>query len=188
MALWARLWTVGFHKRRRTAPPSQVPCTLPLYRLHTWTLVSSGLSLYCDGFAQSIKLWSQETPLLGKHVQAYTRLTIRQKRCFLCGPLRDSLLGNWVVTRLYNSRVSGVFYAVRSVQRNYKTVKFRGCSSTEEYKKSVVEQEWEFSQLSVDGHGKLVVGEELEVSLWGLSMWLECLVTVRLIIPLPGYD
>jgi hypothetical protein len=34
------------------------------------TLSKSELvSTYCDGFAQSIKLWSQETPLLGKHVQ-----------------------------------------------------------------------------------------------------------------------
>jgi hypothetical protein len=31
-----------------------------------------------------------------------------------------------------------------------------------------------------DKHGKLVVKEELEVSLWKLSVWLEDLVTVRL--------
>jgi hypothetical protein len=44
-------------------------------------------------------------------------------------------------------------------------------------------------QLSVGySHGKLVVEEELEVSLWRLSVWLEDLVTVRLLIPLPGYD
>jgi hypothetical protein len=43
------------------------------------------------------------------------------------------------------------------------------------------EWEWELSQLSVgDNHGKLVVEEELEVSLWGHGMWLEDLVTVRL--------
>jgi hypothetical protein len=32
------------------------------------------------------------------------------------------------------------------------------------------------------------VEEELEVGLWRLSVWLEDLVIVRLIIPLPGYD
>jgi hypothetical protein len=42
-------------------------------------------------------------------------------------------------------------------------------------------QEWELSQLSVeDSHKKLVVEEELEVSLWRLSVWLEDLLTVRL--------
>jgi hypothetical protein len=58
-------------------------------------------------------------------------------------------------------------------------------------------------QLSVgDIHGKLVVEEELEVSLWRLFVWLEDLVTVRLkatefsfflvletvLIPLPGHE
>jgi hypothetical protein len=47
----------------------------------------------------------------------------------------------------------------------------------------------EVSQLSVwNSHRKLVVEEELEVSLWRLSVWLEDLDTVRLLIPLPGYD
>jgi hypothetical protein len=34
-----------------------------------------------------------------------TRLTIRDEneKCFLCGPLEDYLLGNCVVTRLYNN-------------------------------------------------------------------------------------
>jgi hypothetical protein len=42
-------------------------------------------------------------------------------------------------------------------------------------------REWELSQLSVgDSHGKLVVEEELEVSLWRLSVWLDDLVPVRL--------
>jgi hypothetical protein len=42
-------------------------------------------------------------------------------------------------------------------------------------------REWELSQLLVeDNHGKLVVEEELEVSLWRLSVWLEDLDTVRL--------
>jgi hypothetical protein len=37
-------------------------------------------------------------------------------------------------------------------------------------------------QLSAgDSHGKLVVAEELEVSLWGLGVWLEDLATVRLL-------
>jgi hypothetical protein len=41
------------------------------------------------------------------------------------------------------------------------------CRSTEEHKKSAVEREWKFSQLSVeDSHGKLVVEEELDVGLW----------------------
>jgi hypothetical protein len=50
-------------------------------------------------------------------------------------------------------------------------------------------QEWEGKQLPVgDNHGKLVVEEELEVSLWRLSVWLEDVVTVTFLIPLPGYD
>jgi hypothetical protein len=43
---------------------------------------------YCDGFAQNIKLWSQEDPFLGKHVETDTWPTI-QERCFLCGSRRD---------------------------------------------------------------------------------------------------
>jgi hypothetical protein len=43
---------------------------------------------YCDRFAQSIKLWSQKTPLLGKHVQTNTRPTI-QEWCFICGSRQD---------------------------------------------------------------------------------------------------
>jgi hypothetical protein len=42
-------------------------------------------------------------------------------------------------------------------------------------------------ELSVqDGHEKLV--EELEVSLWRLSVWLEDLVTMIVLIPLPEYQ
>jgi hypothetical protein len=47
-------------------------------------------SLYCNGFAQSIKQWSLKSALLGKHVQTNTRLI--QKRCFLCNSRRDSCL------------------------------------------------------------------------------------------------
>jgi hypothetical protein len=32
--------------------------------------------LYCDGFAESIKLWSQVTPLLGKRIPTSTQPTI----------------------------------------------------------------------------------------------------------------
>jgi hypothetical protein len=51
--------------------------------------------------------------------------------------------------------------------------------STAEYNRV---REWELSQLSAGvSHGKLVeVGEELEVGLWRLSVWLEDLVTARL--------
>jgi hypothetical protein len=53
------------------------------------------------------------------------------------------------------------------------------CRSTEEYKEYNRVREW--VQLSAgDGHGKLVVEKELEVSLRRLSVWLEDLVTVRL--------
>jgi hypothetical protein len=64
------------------------------------------------------------------------------------------------------------------------------CRSTEEYKKSVVEREWEFSQLSMgDSHGKLIAQQELEVSLWRLSVWLEAIShSETFLIPLPGYD
>jgi hypothetical protein len=31
---------------------------------------------YCDGFAQSIKLWGQKTPLLGKHIPEVKQSTI----------------------------------------------------------------------------------------------------------------
>jgi hypothetical protein len=45
------------------------------------------------------------------------------------------------------------------------------------------------AQLSVgDGNGKFIVEEELEVFPCGLSVWLEDLVAVRLLIPLPGDD
>jgi hypothetical protein len=33
----------------------------------------------------------------------YTWPKMQKKRCFICGPFRDSLLGNWLVTRLYNN-------------------------------------------------------------------------------------
>jgi hypothetical protein len=37
---------------------------------------------YCNGFAKNIKLWSQETPLLGKQIPRNTLPTI-QERCSL---------------------------------------------------------------------------------------------------------
>jgi hypothetical protein len=43
---------------------------------------------YCDGFAQSIKLWSQKSPLLGKHVQRNTGPKILE-RCFLFGTCQE---------------------------------------------------------------------------------------------------
>jgi hypothetical protein len=53
----------------------------------------------------------------------------------------------------------------------------------------VQHREWELSQSSVgNNHGKLVVKDELEADLWSLSVWLEDLVTVSALIPLPGYD
>jgi hypothetical protein len=67
--------------------------------------------------------------------QANRHVFWQQKRCFLCCEFRAEELGS-------NSEASS-------------------CSSTEEYKKSVVEREWEFSQLSIgDGQGKFVVEEE----------------------------
>jgi hypothetical protein len=73
-----------------------------------------------------------------------------------------------VVTCLYNNKGTGVFCAVgqcRGIIRESNS-EASSCRSTEEHKESVVEQEGEFSQLSVgDSHGKLVVEKELEVSL-----------------------
>jgi hypothetical protein len=37
----------------------------------------NNIEIYCDEFAQSMKLWSQRNPLLGKHVPTI------QERCFL---------------------------------------------------------------------------------------------------------
>jgi hypothetical protein len=51
-------------------------------------LLWPSLQANCDGFAQSIKLWSQKTPLLGTRVQTNTRPNI-QERCFLCGSPRE---------------------------------------------------------------------------------------------------
>jgi hypothetical protein len=43
---------------------------------------------YYDELDQSIKLWSQKNPLLGKNVQTNTR-SIIQEQCFLCVSHRD---------------------------------------------------------------------------------------------------
>jgi hypothetical protein len=56
------------------------------------------------------------------------------------------------------------------------------CRSTEEYKKSLVEREWEFSQLSVAySHEKLVAEEKLEVSLWKLIVCFNSVTRTRLV-------
>jgi hypothetical protein len=66
------------------------------------------------------------------------------------------------------------------------------CRSTKEYKeyKEYQNENWRGTTELLVGNsrGKLVVEEELEFSLWRLGVWLEGLVTVRLLIPLPGYD
>jgi hypothetical protein len=47
-----------------------------------WYLLQYSYRKYCDGFAQSIKVWSQKNPLLGKHVQTHMRPTIQQRGVF----------------------------------------------------------------------------------------------------------
>jgi hypothetical protein len=78
-----------------------------------------------------------------------------------CGPCHDFI----------RETVWRRVFSVGSMPRKYKRVEFwsLSCRSTEEYELSVG-----------DGHGKLVVEEELEVSLWRLSVWLKDFVTVTL--------
>jgi ferredoxin len=129
--------------------------------------------IYCD----------VSTPLLGNDTVYTFQRTHDNSSCVLCGPCYNSLLGNTKI--LEYRRV--VFYLVRAMPKagqraNRHTIwkqkrcsmwgPCRGiiresnseagsCRSTEEHKKSVVEWEWEFSQLSVgNNHGKLIVEEE----------------------------
>jgi hypothetical protein len=114
-------------------------------------------------------------PLLGNepiNIHSY-------RKCFLCGLCWDHLLGNCMVTCLYNNRGSGVFCAVWTMLRLYMRW-FEGMSRTKRLGIQRHTTEWELSQLSVgDSHGKLVIEEESEVSLWRLSVWSD-LVTVWL--------
>jgi hypothetical protein len=115
----------------------------------------------------------------------------KNERCFLCGPRRDCLLDNCVVTRLYN-KGGAVFSVLRGPCRGNireSNSEASSCRSTEEYKEYDRENEnknWRSTtEFSVgDGHRKLVVEEELEVSLWRLSVWLQD----SILISLPGYD
>jgi hypothetical protein len=45
---------------------------------------------YCDGFPQRIKLWSQETPLLDKHVPTKAQPTIEGYPLLGNGPVSTS--------------------------------------------------------------------------------------------------
>jgi hypothetical protein len=93
------------------------------------------------------------------------------ERCFICGPRRDCLLGNFVVTCLCNSGGSGVFSVAWSEPR-----RFEGRSRT----KRMGKQRRTTGSMRLRTESLVVTRLPLEVSLWRLSVWSEYLLTVRL--------
>jgi hypothetical protein len=64
---------------------------------------------YCDGFAQSIKLWNQETPLLGKHVPTNAQPTIEGHPLLGNGPVKATRGNEYATIR------EAVFSVIRVV-------------------------------------------------------------------------
>jgi hypothetical protein len=73
------------------------------------TVQTHCLYLYCDGFAQSIKLWKQKTPLVGKYIPTNAQPIIEERPLLGNGPVNTSRGNEYATT---GEAVFPVIYAV----------------------------------------------------------------------------